>query len=441
MLPAALLAMLVNLSPGVPPVAQAQEDLRGRAISILRESRRKDGPSHEEVVERLARCGPEVIDALLDILRERLLPPPTPEERLQTLSVPQREMILAALARWSARSILANVEARVDSDPSEASRIAALYVYASHGGGRHFSRLLELAGETAHDGARTQELTAGEAEALRCATARILARDTSALAALGPALAKATPDELRPLLFALGDSGDACAVPLLPGVLARHPELAPIVLSQARRVGASFDAAQNRDLAQAIRPYLQAEREELASAAARALGELGDATAAPELVLALSSGKTQLAESAHWALCRLSRLDFGQRSDGWNAWLASEREWWDGESPARVAELVRGSRATRMAAVTAVGARTWRRPEAADALLAVLWDNDALLRESACHALGQLAAPGAVPRLVETLSDPEPRVAAAARSALVAIVGTGLPEAPDECRKALHLAP
>lgn len=443
MLPVLLLWLLAPSEPGACGEVRAREEesIRTRAIAVLRESRAKDGPSHAAVVEQLARSGPDVIDPLLDLLRDRRIPALAADQRVQTLSVPQREMILDALSRWSARAILANVDARVAVDASEQNRVAALYVYSSHGSSRHFARLLELAGATPAQAHPEEELSAEEADALRSATARILGRDASGFTALAKPLQQASAAELRPLLFALGDTGDSCAVPLLAPALTRHPELAAIVLSQARRVGSCFDAEANRRLAQAARPYLAAEREDLASAAARTLGELGDGASAQELIAALGSVSPQLAESAHWALRRMSRLDFGPRTEAWNAWLASEREWWESDSARRIDELVRGSRATRLAAVASVGARTWRRHEAAEAVLSVLSDNDPLLRESAAHALGQLASPVAIPRLVEALTDPEPSVSAAARGALVAIVGTHLPEAPDECRKVLHLAP
>ena len=441
MLPACLfLAVAAPFLAGtLAEPSRTDETLRAQAIAVLRDSRRKDGPRHEQVVERIVRGGPEVIDPLLDVLRDRRLPPLAEGDRPQTMSLPQREMILAALARWSPRVVLANIEARIAAEPTEANRVAALHVYSSHGVARNFSRLLELAGGTADPGADAQPLTAEEADALRSATARILARDPRGFRELASALERASPDELRPLLFAIGDTGDACSVAVLGPVLARHPELAPITISQARRVGASSDPSANRALADAVRPYLASARTELASSAARTLGELGDSSAAPALVEMLTSPDAARAESAHWALRRMSRLDFGLRREAWVAWLASEREWWELEAPQRLDELVKGSRATRLAAVATVGARTWQRHEATESVLAVLWDNDPLLRESACHALGQLASPTALPRLAEALADPEPRVSAAARGALVSIVGTSLPEAPDECRKLLHL--
>lgn len=422
-----------------PDRSRTDETVGARAIAVLRDSRRKDGPSHEQVVERIVRGGPEVIDSLLDVLRDRRLPPLAEGERPQTLSLPQREMILASLTHWSPRVVLANMESRVAAEPTEANRVAALYVYSSHGVARNFSRLLELAGSTQALGADAEPLTAEEADALRSATARILGREPRGFREFASALERASLDELRPLLFAIGDTGDPCGVAVLAPVLVRHPELASIVISQARRVGASIELRANDELSDVVRPYLTSTRAELAAAAARALGELGDSSVAPALVEMLTASDAALAESAHWALRRMSRLDFGPRREAWAAWLASEREWWDLDAPQRLDELVRGSRATRLAAVATVGARTWRRHEATEGVLAVLWDNDPLLREAACHALGQLASPTALPRLVETLADPEPRVSAAARGALVSIVGTNVPDAPDECRRVLHL--
>jgi len=433
---------LCCVAPCLGSALPSQEtSARTQAVAILRDSRRKDAPSEDVVVERLARCGLAIVDPLLDPLRERKLPPLAESDRAQTLSVPQRELILGALGRWSPRAILPNVEARVAADPSEASRVAALYVYSSHGSGRHLSHLFELAAEPVAPSPQESDLSADEADALRFAVARILERDTAGFRELSGIVQRARAEDLRPLLFALGDTGDACAIPALTLALRQHPQLASLAISQARRVGTSFDAAANRALADAVRPYLAAERAEDASAAARELGELGDPEAAKALLTMLGSSEPQLQESAHWALRRMSRLDFGARKEPWSAWLASEREWWDVEAPARIEELVRGSRATRLAAVASVGARTWRRHEAAEALLAALWDNDPLLREAACHALGQLSSPLALPRLVELLADSDPRVVSAARAALLAIVGTRLPDSPEECRKVLHIEP
>jgi len=114
------------------------------------------------------------VDPLLDLLRERKLPPLAESDRPQTQSVPQRELILGALGRWSPRAILPNVEARVAVDASEASRVAALYVYSSHGFGRHLPRLFELAAEPVAPSPQEPDLSADEADALRAAVARIL---------------------------------------------------------------------------------------------------------------------------------------------------------------------------------------------------------------------------------------------------------------------------
>ena len=248
----------------------------------------------------------------------------------------------------------------------------------------------------------------------------------------------ARADQARPILFALGDTGNACTIPALASALSIHPELAAIAISQARRVGASMDHEANGALSSAVRPHLCAARVELASAAARTLSELCDAASAQRLVELLDAAEPALAESAHWSLRRMSGLDFGPRREAWVAWLASEREWWNGEASERIDELVRGSRATRLAAVASVGARTWRRHEAALALVAALRDNDPVLREAACHALGQLGAPLSLPHLVETLSDSDSRVSRAAREALA---GTNLPDTAEECARALHIAP
>jgi HEAT repeat protein len=407
------------------------------AIALLRSSRRREGPSHEEVARSLAGLGSEGIEICLDLLAARKIPPLVENDAAQTLSVPQRAMILDSLARGARSDILIRMESRVASNSDEATRIAALYVYSALGGERQLPRLSELSRAETGDG--EEGLSADLAEALREAHARILEREPQSHRSMPKLLLRATSSQRRAMLFALGETSDPCALPGFAEVLRRHPECADLVISQALRVGASADDAVNETFAELVRPHLRDSRAALISASARLLGSIDDFTSASELVPLLDHAEEQVRESAHWALRRMSRLDFGARSAAWSAWLASELDWWGSEGRTRIEQLTLGSRSTRIAAVDACGSHTLGRSRLATALQDALSDNDALLRAKACDALAQLASPVALGGLLLALDDREPSVSDAARAALERIHGSPLPASSAECRRVLHL--
>ena len=65
-----------------------------------------------------------------------------------------------------------------------------------------------------------------------------------------------------------------------------------------------------------------------------ALADLRDPRAVPRLVPLLSSDNTSIARSAHWALCTLSRQDFGRDLKAWQAW------WQENQARHRVEWLI-----------------------------------------------------------------------------------------------------
>lgn len=422
-----------------PPATVPGSRVGDSAVALLRASRAKDGPSTDEVVARLHGLGAAALEPLLDLLIARRIPPLVEGERLQTLSVPQRDMILATLARWSPRSSLTKIEARLSTENSPAVRLAAIYVYSAVGEARDLARIGQLALGSEPDAAQPAELSEDLASAVRTAHAAILRRDPSGFRWLRAEIDRAPACMQVPVLFAVGDTRDPCGIDVLARVLAFHPQLADMVVAQARLLGRSCDAEANRALAQEVRPYLDNERVELACAAIRSLGELGDDDLAPRLVQLLESDRPAIADSAHWALRRLSRLELPKQAGPWKAWLRSEQDWWANDSERLIVGLTRGSRATRVQSVAALGSRTWRRTELALEVAAALADKDPLVREQACSALGQLGSPVVSEALINALEDETAKVRVAARAALAAIHSRALPEDPAACREALHL--
>ena len=441
-----LSSLLITLTALAPLDASAraepscrieQDTTRKVAIALLRASRRRDGPCHDEVVRRLVGLGSEAVELLLDLLVDRRIPALVTGDAPQTLSVPQRAMILDAFCRSSRSDVVNRIETRVAGSSDEAPRIAALYVYSALGGERSLPRLLELS--LPAQGLAEEGLSPQLADALREAHAEILTREPKAHRSMPKLLERATPSQRRAMLFALGETADPCALPSFAEMLRRHPELSDLVISQALRVGASADSAVNESVGELVRPSLRSARASLVAASARLLGNIDHAPSAPDLVALLDHEELQVQESAHWALRRMSGLDLGPRSVAWNAWLASEQDWWNEEGPLRLEQLKLGSRATRLAAVDACGAHTLGRSRLAAAVTSALFDNDATVRGKACDALGQLGSPVASGGLLQALSDPTPAVSEAARRALQQIHGAPLPVSSEDCRAHLHL--
>ena len=297
--------------------SQETDALRDRLVEALRTSRKPDGPDHEEVVATIRNLGSSAVGPMLEILVQRRIPGLREGDEVQILSQPQRDMLLAGFALWSPGTTIASIEARlaVASGPNE--RLAGIYVHAAVGQGTHLERVLELALASDQVTLPPERLPKEFEKAVRLAFARILGREAGAFRSLRTILERAPACFHRPIVFALGDTRDACAIEPLALVLAFHDDLAPLIIGQVRLLGRSSDEAVNRALSSEVRGYLDSERVELACAAARSLGELGDDECVPRLVEMLESPIPPVVDSAHWALRRLSGLQLPPLPGPW----------------------------------------------------------------------------------------------------------------------------
>jgi hypothetical protein len=429
-LAASLMALAAPLAALPRQEAPAREAVP--LIRALRDTRVQPAPPEEATVAVLT--GAAAIPHLVDILVAAKLPALDLSERVQTLSVPQRELILQALSRSSPGAVVAEIEGRLVEEATVPERIAALYALASAGSAPHVHRVIELAlvpEET--------ELARPLEAAFRCALERILRRHPRGFEGLSRELEKCRPELHVAAVTAIGATRDPAASETFTKMLALRRDLAGAILPQVRLVGRSRDLELNRALASAAADYLGTSKVELCCVAARTIGELNDSDNVEKLIDLLESESAPVRDSALWALRRISRLELNQDASLWRRWHSNEVAFWRNQAPSYFAQLERGTRATKIKAFNELAKRSLHRDEIAIAIAEVLLESDPRLREVACAALAGLGSPTAYSRLLDALEDDEETVRAASHKALQTIAGTSLPPESEPCRLQLRI--
>src|SRR6185295_11898454 len=149
------------------------------------------GANGSALLAQLASPGADAIAPLFDILVQERVPRSEPEDAPQILSVAQRDLVLAALAKLPREKVRAALERRLPAPPAVADarmRLAILRLLSVIGDSNDLPRLCALA-------PREQDaLTPAAAAALRGACAGILRREP-ALLSKGLRLLRGCDDE------------------------------------------------------------------------------------------------------------------------------------------------------------------------------------------------------------------------------------------------------
>ncbi len=418
-------------APGVSRTAAERE--AEFVIRALRDSRNQEDGSTEGITTSLVEHGASAMDAMIQILVERKIPALLPTEHQQVLSVPQRRLLLEALASNREGAIEA-IESRLKTHGSMDDRIAGVYVYGVAGQARDLPRVLELA--LLDD---EPEPAPALLEALQFAFTETLVRHPDAFTSLGFMIGNVRPELRQTLIFAVGATRDSRGLEVLAEILPFHPELVDVAIAQARLLGRSGDPDVNARFAAEIGPLLDGERVELACAVAHALGELAVCEAVPQLIELLESQSLPLREGALWALRRMSRHNYSASPKLWQLWFESEEKWWKERSPKEFDRLGHGTFTQRLRALQTLADRSLHRDEIAESVAFALEQHDPAVRTRACQALGQLGSPAGSLALAWALADREPAVRAAARAALAEIHAVEIPDEPEACMRLLRL--
>jgi HEAT repeat protein len=375
----------------------------------LRESRRASAGTSARLVARIAAAGPGALEAQLDVLARRRVPETGPDDAPQVLSDPQRELLLAAIARMPSAAVRAAVAARLEAAPDDAdTRLAAIHVLGAVGAAKDLARLPALAPRK-HVEERVRPLTREAREAVRAACAAILGRDARALE-------------------------------VLQGAVHAHPPLAPQAVALAVKCGRSTDPALDREFAAWMTGELRGARPEYARSLLQAIGVLDDGANVPALIERLEDADGGVRESAVWALRRVSGLGFAEDPQPWRVWYADEAAWHERARPRLREDLGSHDVERVVAALRAYSDRRTRRAELAEEVAVVLGCAQPELRRLACSVLQQLGVPSACGALAGLLEDAEDTVSEAAWQALRALSGLDLPRDAERVRDLLRIS-
>lgn len=390
--------------------------------AALRASRTHHAQGGAAFSEGIAGRGLVAVPAALEVLVRRRVPGVHEGELEQLLSVPQRDVLLAALAALEPRAVLSQARMRCEGSQDLGTRTAMIEVLGALGGADELEQLLApalLLEET--------ELADELRAALREALARLLARDERAFTRLAALLRRQRPQLVPPVLFALGDAGDERGLAILDEVLNFHPDQGQLAASQVPRIGRSLAPEVNRQLADRLHWMLDPARLGECRAAVLALGVLRDHEAVPALIGFLEGDHAGLRDTALWSLREMTGLAFAADATLWRRWHERELAWFRTDLRGIPARLRSGEPAVVVAALRDLGERRMRREELALEVLPVLERPEADLRALACATLARLDEPLVAPALVDLLEDQDAGAARAAAEALAALTGKDLP--------------
>lgn len=399
---------------------------------VLRESRLPDAPKAPELVARLAELGEPGADAALAILLQRTVPIVAPSDKPQTLSDPQRELLLGALESWPAQPALERIEDELELGVTFERTWAAIHVWSVVGTPEHWVRGASLA-TASLDSKRRRELLEN---ALELAAQRLARRRPDSFRTFAEAYPRIDPRLRLHLILGAGATGDARASELFAHVLATDPAHAPAAVAQAQRMGRSSDARTHEALCDALRLQLANESTTVRNGAARALGAQRDWRSIEALLALLDDPEASVRASAEWSLKKATGLQW-REAGAWRTWHASEVRWQAERMDLIIDRLTTSSPKQIVSALQEAAFHPLFSSESVPWAVDALQSGSAQVRSTAAEALGRLDSPLAYPALIDALQDGAPEVVAAAHAALTRMSGLALPAESDAWRAAL----
>jgi HEAT repeat protein len=425
-------------SPSAEPDAHLEwvgplSDLHRQVAATLR-ARRKSDARAAELLPQLLDPGLGVVAPLIDILVQERVPRARPDDAAQLLSAAQRELLLAALAKFPPERVRAEFARRLPAAPAEPEpglRIAELRLLSAIG------RRSDLPSLSARAPREKGEIGPGAAAALREAFAAILRREPESFADQMQVLRSCDAGAAKQFLFALGDLGDKRALPLLDQCARSIPELAQQAIGLLPRIGPSGEPEFDQALCAWLVERLDPRRLEWTRASLRAIGVLDDGSQVPALLEQLDVPQDGLREAALGALQQISGLHLGPSKGAWREWYERECLWQSSGRQEALTALESGQDALVAQALGAFGGHTLYKQQRAEDVLGVLQHGSPAMRLMACGTLARIGSTRALASLVELFADADAQLAEAAWRAACALAGRPLPRVPQEARELL----
>ncbi|MCE9596141.1 MAG: hypothetical protein K8S98_18280 [Planctomycetes bacterium] len=391
-------------------------------VVIVRQARDPKSPERERLAAALVKLGTIAIDPLLDLLERKRVPVLHEGQTPQTLSLYQREVLLAALRELGPERVLGRLDRRLAERVDANRRLAALTLFGEFGRREQLTKLFELAAPAAGE-----PLDRDLRDALRAALGAILAREPLAVPRLAATWRSIDVALLSTVIFTLGDVHDGRGLELASDVAFVHPDLLPVVAAQVAVIGRSPDSSVNQHAIELLRASRANASPSLGAAVVRALGMLEDEESIQDWIDLLADESEALRSAAHWSLMHVSRLEYAETPDAWQVWWDSEAAWLDEHYEPLLERLDSADASVVTAALRELANRRVRRHEIAKEVARVLQSPRPALRVLACQTLIELGSVDVLTELSLALRDDDEQVALAAWRALEALSGRSLP--------------
>ncbi len=382
-------------------------------------------PSVRGLLERIEEERGIDEEALLDAL---LAAGPLVEQRfLDYVALPtaERAFMLDAALEGSLRTQLGRlprlVSTRIIDGEGEGQRecLLALHTLERFGTATDVALLFALASPADPELPFDSRL----ASQLEHSLAAILSRDVSAWAGLTRTFPTLDERVTMIVLRAVSEAASPQAMDFLGALLGRDPSQDVIVLAQLGRVVEFLRAAPSQRTLDYVHESLGSLDPQVRREACLVLGRLEDAQATAEVIELLVDEDPLVAETAYWALKRITGESLNGDVDRWRLWYDREQTWWQDEASG-VLEALHGDDVARVAAAlrAVVGHGLYRHELAAEVALELRHPNDAIVAQ-ACAVLGVLRSRRVADELQLLLETASERVRPHAEAALVRIRG------------------
>jgi len=386
------------------------DELHGpRILAILEEAERESEQATDALSRRIAFLGSEALPAVLEILEQGR--GCDPDRGQPWLSARQIEVLHGSLVMSTRDSVIGLLEERAAANPCPRS---VLGILAELGRGEDIGLCLAV-------------LEPASSDDFEQTVTRILQQDPGAYALLKAHIREQPPDNASTLVRAAGATASYTGLQMLLELLGQGPGLDRVLLTHIGQIGRAAPWHVDDHARRRVRGYLTGEDESMLCAALYAVGGMQDFESVARVIELLGSESRSVREAAHWALKASTGLELSADQHRWEAWHASESDWYERHAGRLFRRIAATSSRGIAEALRELSMCRYQRGKTAQGILGLLNHGDPFVRREACQALRNLRVGVAVPALLASMTDADPDVAQEAWKALQSITGRQVP--------------